>query len=505
LIREIHGILVGGSRGADKTPGEFRRSQNWVGGTRPGDAAYVPPNVPDLMPALDNFEKFLHDHESRTTLLIKTALAHAQFETIHPFLGGNGRVGRLLITFLLCAEGALREPLLYLSLYLKQNRAAYYDSLQKVRIDGDWEQWIEFFLRGVASVSESGVATMRRLLALVYDAKVSSPRMLTADRGDAGRRLDLVLHRHLTDVDAATRTRVQAWIESGLVTVNGTLVRRVSSRAALGDVVAVAVPPAAASPRPTMAAERVGLHILYEDDHLLALDKPAGIVVHPTYMHPAGTIMNALLWHARAWPAPQRPSLLTRLDKLTSGIVVVAKTAAMHAALQRSADRSEKDYLAVVYGRVNVARGEIDLRLGRDASDDRRVVASAPDTLRGAASLTRFARLARVPAARAGLSLLRCRLVTGRTHQIRVHLAARGWPIVGDSTYGEPRWSQVADPALAAMLRAFPRQALHAWRVALTHPITEERLQIEAPLPLDVIELLTASGLAPLFRTALAR
>jgi Fic family protein len=119
------------------------------------------------MPSLDNFEKFLHDHTSRTPLLIKAALAHAQFETIHPFLDGNGRVGRLLITFLLCAEGALQEPLLYLSLYLKQNRAACYDSLQIIRVDGDWEQWIEFFLRGVASVAESGVVTMRKLLALV--------------------------------------------------------------------------------------------------------------------------------------------------------------------------------------------------------------------------------------------------------------------------------------------------------------------------------------------------
>lgn len=167
LIREIHAVLVTGARGADKTPGEFRRSQNWVGGTRPGDAAFVPPNVPDLMPALDNLEKFLHDHTSRTPVLVKAALAHAQFETIHPFLDGNGRVGRLLITFLLCAEGALREPLLYLSLYLKQHRSAYYDSLQRVRTDGDWEQWIEFFLKGIVAVSESGVKTMQRLLALV--------------------------------------------------------------------------------------------------------------------------------------------------------------------------------------------------------------------------------------------------------------------------------------------------------------------------------------------------
>jgi len=149
-----------------------------------------------------------------------------------------------------------------------------------------------------------------------------------------------------------------------------------------------------------------------------------------------------------------------------------------------------------------VARGQIDLRLGRDRGDRRRVVASATV---GAPSLTRFERLARVAAPRAGLSLLRCRLATGRTHQIRVHLAARGWPLVGDAAYGEARWSQVADSALAAMLRAFPRQALHAWRVAVTHPVTHDRLLLEAPVPRDLEGLLTASGLSPLFRSALER
>jgi 23S rRNA pseudouridine1911/1915/1917 synthase len=204
--------------------------------------------------------------------------------------------------------------------------------------------------------------------------------------------------------------------------------------------------------------------------------------------------MNALLWHARGWPAPQRPSLVSRLDKLTSGVILVAKTATAHAALQRAmvANDSEKDYLAVVYGRVNVARGEIDLRLGKDRSDRRKVVASATA---GAESLTRFERIARVAAPRAGLSLLRCRLVTGRTHQIRVHLAARGWPVVGDPAYGEPRWNEVVDPVLAATLRAFPRQALHAWRVAFTHPTTRARLTIEAPVPGDIAALLDAAGL----------
>ena len=155
-----------------------------------------------------------------------------------------------------------------------------------------------------------------------------------------------------------------------------------------------------------------------------------------------------------------------------------------------------KDYLAIVYGRVNVARGEIDFRLGKDRADRRKVVASVTA---GAESLTRFERLARVAAPRAGLSLLRCRLATGRTHQIRVHLAARGWPLVGDPTYGEPGWPRIADPLLAARLRAFPRQALHAWRVAFTHPITRERLHIASPVPRDLVELMTIAGLtAPL-------
>jgi len=316
----------------------------------------------------------------------------------------------------------------------------------------------------------------------------SPHRILTADRGDAGLRLDLVLRRHLGDVETATRTRVQAWIENGQVTVNGRLIRRVASRAALGDVVTVVLPDK--PPHAAMAAEDVGLSVLYEDGHLLAIDKPPGVVVHPTYRHTTGTIMNALLWHARDWKGTERPCLVNRLDKLTSGIVLVGKTPAIQAALQKTT--IEKDYLAVVYGRVNVARGKIDMRLRRDRGDRRRVVAS---TTVGAPSVTTFERLARVAAPAAGLSLLRCRLVTGRTHQIRVHLPARGWPLVGDPIYGEPRWSEVTDPALAARLRRFPRQALHAWRLAVTHPITQERLRIEAPVPEDLTDLLEASGL----------
>jgi 23S rRNA pseudouridine1911/1915/1917 synthase len=316
-------------------------------------------------------------------------------------------------------------------------------------------------------------------------------RTLTADRGDAGLRLDLVLRRHLTDVRTATRTRVQGWIEAGLVTVNGRPVRRVAARAALGDVVAVALPDV---PRPVMAAEAVGLDVVHEDGHLLIVNKPAGMVVHPAHRQPAGTLMNALLWHARDWPVPERPSLASRIDKLTSGLVVVARTAAIHTALQRtlaSTDTS-KEYLSLVYGRVNTPRGAIDLRLRRDPFDRRRVVAS-PDL--GAPSLTRFERLARVPAPRVGLTLLRCRLLTGRTHQIRVHLAARGWPIVGDPVYGSPRWRDLEDESLGALLRDFPRQALHAWRLEFVHPATGRPLRVESPVPDDLQALFAAAGL----------
>jgi len=147
LLREIHGVLLSGGRGAGKLPGEFRRSQNWIGGTRPGNALFVPPPVDHLTQCLSDFEKFLHDDS--LPVLIKAGLAHVQFETIHPFLDGNGRLGRLLITLILCHNGMLDEPILYLSLYFKQNRHVYYDLLQAVRIHGNWETWLEFFLDGI--------------------------------------------------------------------------------------------------------------------------------------------------------------------------------------------------------------------------------------------------------------------------------------------------------------------------------------------------------------------
>lgn len=166
LIREIHAILLRGGRGANKTSGEFRRSQNWIGGSRPGNASFVPPPPERLMECLDSLERFLHDERHRLPLLVEAGLVHAQFESIHPFLDGNGRLGRLLITLLLCAKGALTEPFLYPSLYFKTNRSQYYDLLQRVRTEGAWEDWLAFFLDGVAVAAQEAADTAERTLNL---------------------------------------------------------------------------------------------------------------------------------------------------------------------------------------------------------------------------------------------------------------------------------------------------------------------------------------------------
>ena len=169
LIREIHGVLLSQGRGANMQPGEFRRSQNWVGGSRPGNATYVPPPHNQLQDLMGDLEAFIHSEEVDLPILIKAALVHVQFESIHPFLDGNGRLGRLLITFLLCMEDALNEPILYLSLYFKSHRRYYYELLQKVREEGDWEAWLEFFLDGVKETSDQAADTAKQILALFED------------------------------------------------------------------------------------------------------------------------------------------------------------------------------------------------------------------------------------------------------------------------------------------------------------------------------------------------
>ncbi len=164
LIRDIHEVLLSKGRGSSKTPGEFRRTQNWIGGTRPGNAHFVPP-LPELVTdCMSDLEKYIN--RGKAPILLKAALSHVQFETIHPFLDGNGRLGRLLITLLLCAEGALTEPLLYLSLYFKSNRDTYYDLLDRVRTKGDWEGWVRFFFSGVLETSERAARTTHALLKL---------------------------------------------------------------------------------------------------------------------------------------------------------------------------------------------------------------------------------------------------------------------------------------------------------------------------------------------------
>jgi Fic family protein len=166
LIREIHAVLLSGGRDASRQPGEFRTSQNWIGGTRPGNARYVPPPADRLAQCLGDLEKFLHDDPVHLPVLVKAALAHVQFETIHPFLDGNGRLGRLLVTLVLCNEKVLRQPMLYLSLFFKAHRDKYYELLQQVRVDGDFERWIEFFLTAVKETADQAVDTAHKLLSI---------------------------------------------------------------------------------------------------------------------------------------------------------------------------------------------------------------------------------------------------------------------------------------------------------------------------------------------------
>jgi 23S rRNA pseudouridine1911/1915/1917 synthase len=233
--------------------------------------------------------------------------------------------------------------------------------------------------------------------------------------------------------------------------------------------------------RPRPEPEQIELSILYEDHVLVAVNKPAGVVVHPTYKNWTGTLLNGLLWHVRDRPGCT-PSILTRLDKDTSGLVLIALTPDVQARVQKdtAARLVTKEYLAVVRGQPEPAAGTIALPLARDVADRRRVVVTED----GQASETRYQLVGTTGA----LAVLRCELVTGRTHQIRVHLASRGWPIVGDAVYGVP-WDGVT------------RQALHAWRIALPHPITRTPLAIEAPLAPDLERLvpgdLKVSGYQP--------
>ncbi len=202
LIREVHQVLLAKGRGSDRMPGEFRRSQNWLGGTRPGNARFVPPPPDRVATCMSDLEKFLHDQPQRTPVLIKAALAHVQFETIHPFLDGNGRLGRLLITLILCAEGALTQPLLYLSLFFKQQRQEYYDRLDAVRLKGDWLGWLRFFLEGVHQTAQQATDTAGLILRL-FDEDGRKVEGLGRKAGSARRVLDQLRRHPITTIPNA--------------------------------------------------------------------------------------------------------------------------------------------------------------------------------------------------------------------------------------------------------------------------------------------------------------
>ncbi len=217
LIREVHGVLLRHGRGARLTPGEFRRSQVWIGGTRPGNAVFVPPPANDVDECLKHFERFLHDDPEPTPPLVKAALAHVQFETIHPFLDGNGRIGRLLIALQLARDGLLREPLFYLSLYFKERRQTYYALLNAVRLSGDWETWLEFFAEAVTASATQAAASAKRLLALAA-ADARSIEALGRAAASA-----LVLHRALQRQPIATAASLAAATKLTPATVNKSL------------------------------------------------------------------------------------------------------------------------------------------------------------------------------------------------------------------------------------------------------------------------------------------
>ena len=304
-----------------------------------------------------------------------------------------------------------------------------------------------------------------------------------------GTRLDLFVAAACSDL---SRSRIQKLISEGAVRLDGSPAKRAHVVRA-GEDVEVDVPEPRAS---AIEGEDIPLSILYEDAHLIAIDKPPGLVVHPSPGHRSGTLVNALLHHVRDLSGiggVERPGIVHRLDRDTSGVLLVAKTDLAHASLSRQMKKRSlrKEYLALVAGLSRVRKGEVALSIGRDPRDRKKMRAFknadlAPAGAREARTLYETER----EWPDLGLTLLRCRLVTGRTHQIRVHLAAAGMPVVGDPVYGRPRYDRVRDTELRRRLAEFPRQALHAERIGLRHPESNEELEIVAPVPADLATLL---------------
>lgn len=326
---------------------------------------------------------------------------------------------------------------------------------------------------------------------------------ITADAADAGLRLDAFLG---AKAEGLSRSRAKTLIEEGAVTAGGVVETNPRAPVKAGLAYAVALPPPVPA---TPQAEAIPLDILFEDEHLVILNKPAGLAVHPAPGSETGTLVNALLHHCQGQLSGiggvERPGIVHRLDKLTSGVMVAAKTEAAHTGLAALFERHDIDrvYRAVTRGAPRPLSGTVDAPIARSESDRKKMsVHRNPDSPAARRAVTHYRaietfgykdRATRLPAA----ALIECRLETGRTHQIRVHMAHIGAALIGDPVYGRQSgimaWgSGEAHAAALAAARAFPRQALHAAVLGFTHPVTEEALRFEAPLPEDMTGLIAA-------------
>lgn len=298
---------------------------------------------------------------------------------------------------------------------------------------------------------------------------------LTAE--DCGERLDKVLARHLPQY---SRSRLQQWIDSGHVAVNE---KTMPGKAIMSGDEDIRIQPQSAPQENAFSPEPIALNIVHEDDHLLVINKPAGLVVHPAAGNWSGTLLNGLLHHYPPIMRVPRAGIVHRLDKDTSGLLVVAKTLEAHTSLVRQLQERtvHREYLALVWGVARV-RGRVDAAIGRHPRDRLKMAVLESDTAKPA--ITHYERVAEGVIDRHRVSLVRCELETGRTHQIRVHLQSIGFSLVGDATYGKQHLSAY-----------FHRQALHAFRLGLTHPHTGKACEWEAPLPDDFAALLERAGI----------
>jgi len=308
----------------------------------------------------------------------------------------------------------------------------------------------------------------------------------------AGERLDRALAVALAlerPEDPPSRSRIKALIAAGAVAENGATISDPSRRVKPGQALTIAFPPAADA---EIAAQRLPLDIVYEDEHLIVIDKPPGLVVHPAPGNPDRTLVNALLAHCGASLSGiggvARPGIVHRLDKDTSGLLVAAKTDAAHHGLaaQFARHQVQRTYAAVVWGVPRPLRGEIEGAIGRSGRDRKKMAVVRGG--RGKPALTRYRVLK--PLAHGAASLIECQLATGRTHQIRVHFAAKGHPLIGDPVYGRPAGRRQVAPALAALAGAFPRQALDAFSLGFEHPVTGKALQFTRPYYIDINSLI---------------